>query len=213
MILPLTEPVLTIGTLTPTSVAMSWTATTQGVSPYTYSVARSIHADMSSPTVLVSGQSGTTYTRNTTASPSTQYYYQITATDANSNTVTSNIGSALTPSTLNAGTISETSHSSTSLGFSVTAPTGGVSPYTLQKWSISLHGAGMYVLFGSGATSLATGLTASTAYDIKVHVSDTIGDTADSYLLNVSTDAPASSGNTDTLGDTFPYVNRGIIGD
>ena len=103
---------------------------------------------------------------------------------------------------LAAGTITETGHTATSLSFSSTSASGGTPPYT-YAWYISPHGASTYTLFGTGTSTTATGLTASTSYDIRCDNTDSTLTTVSAYALNISTDAPSPGNSTETNANVF----------
>ena len=95
-------PVMTIGTVTSSSVALSWTPALGGQPSYTYAVQRAPDVSGSPGTfTTLSGASAlstTTYTDSTVSSV-TKYWYQIVATDSTSGTAltgTSNNASATT---------------------------------------------------------------------------------------------------------------------
>jgi len=98
---------------------------------------------------------------------------------------------------LAAGSISETAHTTTTLSFTATDATGGVTPYAYQ-WAYRVHNTGGYVNTGTNSLSLAqTGLTPSTAYDFRLTYTDAGSGNVQAFLLNISTDGASAppSGN------------------
>jgi hypothetical protein len=101
---------------------------------------------------------------------------------------------------LDAGTITNTGATSSTLSFTATDATGGDPPYSYQ-WTYRLHGIGSYTNFGTDAITpqVLTGLTASTAYDIQLTYTDSASNVVEAYLLDVTTQASATSGNIQNI--------------
>lgn len=98
------------------------------------------------------------------------------------------------------GVITNTGATSSTLSFTATDATGGYPPYSYQ-WAYRLHGIGSYANFGTDAitTQVLTGLTASTAYDIQLTYTDSASNVVEAYLLDVTTQASATSGNIQNI--------------
>lgn len=88
---------------------------------------------------------------------------------------------------LTAGVVSNSGGTQTTLSFTATDASGGSPPYTHQ-WSYRLHGIGNYVNTGTNSLStVLTGLTASTSYDVQLTYTDASSNTVSAFLLNVTT--------------------------
>lgn len=101
---------------------------------------------------------------------------------------------------LTAGTITPGTPTSTTIPASATGATGGYSPYSYQ-WAYSLHSANTWTNYGTDSLSAtATGLTAATAYDIRLAYSDDTGFTVYAFANNVSTSSPSYGVGNLTIG-------------
>lgn len=112
-----------------------------------------------------------------------------------------------------AGTLSTGSVTSTTAAASIATNTGGTSPYSNQLQT-SPHGAGSWTNNGSpvaGATAslTATGLTASTQYDLRVVVTDSASGTSTS---NTVTQTTSASGPTTTWQTSVFGFAPGLVG-
>lgn len=102
-----------------------------------------------------------------------------------------------TPSSLSGGTLTAVSTTSTTATCSIAGTSGGVSPYSNQLQT-SPHGANTWTNNGSAvagpsATLTATGLTASTAYDLRVMSHDSGISTVTSNTVTETTGSGSSS--------------------
>jgi hypothetical protein len=93
-----------------------------------------------------------------------------------------------------AGVITPGTPTATTIPVSASPSTGGYPPVNYQ-WAISLHGANTYSNFGTNSLfgQTATGLTASTSYDIRLAYQDDTGFTVYAFALNVSTSSGGGS--------------------
>ncbi|GEA83790.1 hypothetical protein GCM10009774_23290 [Cellulomonas gelida] len=181
---------LTAGTVTETSVALSWTASTDNVGVVGYDVYRG--------TTKVGSATGTTYT-DTGLTAATAYSYTVRAKDAAGNvsaassalSVTTKTGTVVdtqapsVPTGLTAGTVTETS---VALSWTASTDNVAVTGYDVYRGT---------TLVGSstGTTYSDTGLTAGTAYSYTVRAKDAAGNvSAASSALSVTTKTTTPTG-------------------
>ncbi|GEK17385.1 hypothetical protein CPE01_11180 [Cellulomonas persica] len=181
---------LTAGTVTETSVALSWTASTDNVGVVGYDVYRG--------TTKVGSATGTTYT-DTGLTAATAYSYTVRAKDAAGNvsaassalSVTTKTGTVVdtqapsVPTGLTAGTVTETS---VALSWTASTDNVGVTGYDIYR-------NGTKVGSSTGTSYSDTGLTAATAYSYTVRAKDAAGNvSAASSALSVTTKSPVTTG-------------------
>lgn len=197
---PTTPTGLTVGAVTTTTVALSWTASTDAVGVTGYRVRRG--------GTIVGTPAGTTFT-DTGRSAGTQYSYTVSAIDAAGNesaptaavTATTTAYADTTAPTVPTGLAAGTA-TSTTIPLTWTASTDavGVAGYRVYR-----NG----TLVGSPTTTSYTdsGLTASTAYSYTVSAVDAAGnESAQSAAITPST-AAAAGGVTTYAADDFNRAN------
>jgi hypothetical protein len=192
-------PQLVAGTLAElvhgsTTASLTYATVTGGTAPYSNQLRRSLtsgsgYSNVESPVV------GNTASYNETGlTPATGYYYVVTSTDGDSNTVTSNEVHVTTNAVLSAGTLSQSSVGSTTAALSYATVSGGVSTYSNQLKRSLVSGSG-YANVGSAqvgttASFSDSGLTASTSYYYVVVSTDNESSTVTSNEVHVTTAAP-----------------------
>lgn len=172
--------------ITSTTATLTVGVATGGTSPYTYQWYRS-----SSPGFtpgggnILSGQTSTTHNA-TGLTASTTYYYKCVVTDNVAATATSNEVTVTTSGAGLAATVTATATQSSTVKLTITAPTGGTAPYSIQ-WQQAPDSSGSPGTFVSiyTATSYANavvpppayvgGLTAATPYHFRAIVIDSAG--------------------------------------
>jgi chitodextrinase len=183
---PPTAPAGLTATATgPTTVALSWQASTDNVGVTGYTVYRGTTA-----IATVSG-STTSYT-DSGLTPGTAYSYTVTASDGSGNvSPPSNQASATTQADTTPpsppGTPSATSVTSSQVGLSWAASTDnvGVAGYRVVR-------NGSVIATVSGTTYTDTTVSASTTYAYQIVAFDAAGNTASSGTLPVTTPAPGA---------------------
>ena len=181
---------LTAGTVTETSVALSWTASTDNVGVVGYDVYRG--------TTKVGSATGTTYT-DTGLTAATAYSYTVRAKDAAGNvsaassalSVTTKTGTVVdtqapsAPTGLTAGTVTETS---VALSWNPSTDNVGVTGYDIYRGTTKVGSS-------TGTTYTDTGLTAATAYSYTVRAKDAAGNVSSpSSALSVTTKSSTTTG-------------------
>lgn len=187
---PPTVPVgLTVGTRTLTSVALSWTASTDNVGVTGYKI------------YLGAGQMGTATGTSYTASgltPGTTYSFTVAAYDGSSNTSAQSVAVSTstladtTPPTVPSG-LTSTAQTTTSVSLQWAASTDnvGVAGYKLYR-------GGVLVATVNGVSYTDAALTSSTAYSYALAAFDAAGNTsAQSAPLSVTTATVVGDANGD----------------
>jgi len=176
LITDLAAPTNVVGTPSQDSIALTWTASTGGVAPISYTILRN-GADV--------GNSSTTSFTDTGLLSNTAYSYVIMAVDSNtpaSNTVSS---TAVSVTTLTAPTAVVGTPSQTSVALTWTASTGGIAPIT---YTVMRNGTSVGTLTASSFND--TGLTPATAYSYVITAKDSAtptASTASSTAISVTT--------------------------
>ena len=197
---------LTVGTVTSTSVALSWNASTDnaggsGMAGY----------DVYRGTTLIGSPTGTSFTA-TGLSPATAYSFTVRAKDVAGNV---SAASSAATATTETGTVTDTTAPSVPTGLTVGTVT---STSVALSWNASTDNAGgsgmagydVYrgtTLIGSptGTSFTATGLSPATAYSFTVRAKDVAG--------NVSAASSAATATTETgtvTDTTAPSVPTGL---
>ncbi len=211
LITQLTAPTNLAATPTQTTAALTWTASSGGLAPLTYSILRN---------GTVVGTSATALFTDTGLTASTTYSYVIQATDSEAPTANTASSAALSvttlavpvPTALTAPSNLAASVTQTSVALSWTASTGGTSPI-----SYSIIRGGVTVGTSSVASFTDTGLTASTTYSYVVKATDSATPTpatASSAALSVTTLGAGTSADTisPTVSITAPLNKAKVSG-
>ena len=182
---------LTVGTVTSSSVALSWTASTDNVGVTGYDVSRG--------GVKVATVTGTSYT-DTGLAASTAYAYTVTAHDAAGNvsaastavtaTTSAASGGDTTPPSVPTGlTVGAVSSSSVALSWTASTDNVGVTGYDVYR-------GGVKTATVTGTSYTDTGLAASTAYSYTVTAHDAAGNVSAASAAVSATTAASSGGGT-----------------
>ena len=206
---PTGSPVsLTAGTITNTSVILSWSAPTGTVTRY--GVRFSSNGGSSYSTEVDVGSSTTSTVSSLT--PSTPYIFRVIAYNGSSPSSPTDV-SASTVSTGAMGTVTVGAFTSTTVPLSWSAPAGTVDNYRVEY---KLAAAPSYTIVETGNTSTSytvTGLTATTAYNFRVTASYLGVYGVASTVVNQTTAADfITSGlqfNTVPSGSTVTLANAG----
>ncbi len=197
------------GTRTVTSIAISWTGSTDDVLVTGYNVFRATTLAGTYTKINPSLISGVTYT-DTSLTPNTAYFYKVTANDAAGNA--SAQSAALSTSTLADTTapgvptgLTSPNQTTNSVDLTWIAPTDdvGVTGYKIYR---SATIAGTYTQLNTSTTPSYTdsGLTQNTAYFYKVAANDAAGNTsAQSAAYSINTKAKPGDINSDGSVDIF----------
>jgi len=164
---PPTQPAkLVAGTVTTSSVALSWTASTSSVGVAGYNVLRN---------GTKTGTSATASYMDTSLAAYTTYSYTVSAYDAAGDTSTSSTAISVTtlaqpsqPTILASGTVTS---SSVALSWTASTASQGISGYTILR-------NGNKVGTSTSTSFTDTGLAASTSYSYTVSAYDSVGDTS-----------------------------------
>jgi uncharacterized repeat protein (TIGR02543 family) len=196
--------------VTATSVALSWTASTDDVGVVVYR----IYAG----SVAVGTAIGTTSATVSSLSPNTTYVFTLTASDAAGNvspasaalSVKTLQGTDTTPPTAPSGlTASNVTGTSVTLTWSASSDDRGVTGYTVY------NGAATAATTAAGLTVSVTGLTPGTTYSFTVKASDAAGNlssassavsvtTTVTYTLTI---AAGTGGMTSPAPGSYPYTS------
>jgi Fibronectin type III domain len=187
---------LTISSVTPTGLTLSWTAPSTGSGPFDYQVQQQLVG--ASTWTNVNGLITTTTLQIFGLQSNTAYNFQVLSLNTSSTTPSSGVSvttSGLAPSTPTALALSG-NPGPTSVTLQWTAPTSGTLPFTYQVYG-SLHGANTFTAMGtavSATTEQITGLVQGAAYDFYVVASNSAGSgAASSILSNVATASGATA--------------------
>ncbi|WP_125772868.1 glycoside hydrolase family 6 protein [Antribacter gilvus] len=189
---------LTAGTVTSSSVALSWTASTDNVGVTGYDVVNAAGTVVATSTSASATVSGLT--------PSTAYQFRVRAKDAAGNTsgfstavsATTTAGAGDTqaptvPSGLTAGAVTA---SSVALTWVASTDNVGVTGYDV------VNAAGTVVATSTSTSATVSGLTANTAYQFRVRAKDAAGNVS---AFSAAVSATTSGGTTgDTQAPTVP---------
>lgn len=185
---PLTAGSLTPGTSSYTTVPLSWLPAVDGVGPYLYTVRQRLTGVLDwSPLVT---QTGLAYTV-TGLSPGVTYDFEILATDQLGQTAQSTVVTVTTVAVLQAGTLSATGSTFSSVSLAWTAGQNGVAPLAYQP-QYRLQGSGTWTSFGSPLSGLSvtiTGLLSSQTYEFQVVVTDSAAASAVTNTVSRATGA------------------------
>ena len=197
---PTAPSALTLGTVTPTSVALSWTGSSDNIGVDHYTVLRN-----GSPV----GTTSTTSFTDSTVTDGHAYTYTVVAVDAANNTsdpsnaVTANTPDVTAPST--PGPLVAQTLTATAATISWTASTDnvGVNHYDVYRDN---------VLVGNSPTTSYndSGLTQQTSYTYTVVAVDAANlSSATSAPLTITTPAPSSTATLVAAGSTWRYLDDG----
>lgn len=182
----LSASVLTVGSMTSTTAALSWTSVTNAT---TYTVHRSTDKHFpTAKTTQIYSSTGTSMTASA-LTPGTIYYFRVTASGSGYGNSVSIIKSGKTLSSLAApATLVASSVATTSMTLTWAAVTGATG-YILERATASNFGTGLTTAYtGSALTTSVTGLTTGTTYYFRVRA------TAPGYTgLNSTTTTQATS--------------------
>jgi len=171
--------------VTTTTADLAVTAPATGIAPYTYQWLE----DDGSGFQPISGATTANYTV-AGLNPGDVYHFEVTTSDAVGQTATSNAVEVDTITVLVAGTVAVSSVNTDTAVLTTTAPTTGASPYTYQ-WQKAEDIAGTPGVFTDigtgGTTSTVDGLIPGKTYWFRAIDSDSIGQTAASNQVSVTT--------------------------
>jgi hypothetical protein len=181
---------LTISSVTPTGLTLSWTPPVTGSGPFEYQVQQQVSGSSTWNNIgsLITVASLQIFG----LASNTSYNFQVLSLNASGTTASTSVSattSGLAPSAPTAvAVVGNPGPNSVTLQW--TAPTTGTTPFTYQVYG-SLHGANSFSPMGSAVsatTEQITGLTQGDAYDFYVVASNTAGSgSASSTLSNVAT--------------------------
>jgi hypothetical protein len=200
---------------TSTTVALTWTASSSGTIPVTYTP----YYRLTGGSTWIQGPIGPTNLTSQTISglsPATSYDFEVVSSNSGgigtSSFVTQVTAAAsgvapTAPTSLTAGT-----PTSFSMIFSWTAPATGTPVFAYQP-AYRVTGSGTFIPFAGSiiATSVTiTGLAAATSYDFQVTATNSAGSTASGTTTAVTSAAPVASSGTVagslTAGPTVPVI-------
>jgi fibronectin type 3 domain-containing protein len=184
----------------PTSVTVSWTASTDAVGVASYRVRRG-GVDVTGATAVT----GTSFT-DTSVAASTAYSYTVSAVDAAGNrsaessaaTVTTPAPDTTAPTVPTGVNATANSPTQVTVAWNPSTDAVGVTSYRVQRGGVTVTGAGAV----TGTTFVDTTVSASTAYSYTVSAVDAAGNrSAESTAATATTPAPAGG---------LAYVNSAV---
>lgn len=174
---------VTASASSPTSVTVSWTASTDGVGVSSYRVRRG-GVDLSGATAVI----GTSYT-DTTVVGSTAYSYTVSAVDAAGNrSAESAAANVTTPSAATAPTVDAGADASTPSGTAfvrTAAENGNGASITSRAWTIVSGPAGAGTTIGTAAALSWTPTTSGT-YTLRYSATNSVGTGTDDVVITVT---------------------------
>ena len=183
----------------PTTVNLSWTASTDNVGVTGYRVERCTGASCTGFTQIAT-PTGTTYS-DTGRTASTTYRYRVRAVDAAGNlSAYSGIASATTPSTADTTppsaptglTVAGSTNTTVSLGWTASTDNVGVTGYRVERCTGASCTSFAQVGTPTGTTYVDTGRAPSTTYRYRVRATDAAGNlSAYSAIVSATTTALA----------------------
>jgi hypothetical protein len=187
---------LTISSVTPSGLTLSWSAPTTGSGPFEYQVQQQVAG--TSTFTNVNGLITATTLQIFGLASNTSYNFQVLSLNASSTTPSAGVSATtagLAPSAPTALAVIG-NPGPTSVALQWTAPSTGTTPFTYQVYG-SIHGANSFAAMGpvvSATTEQITGLTQGSAYDFYVVSSNSAGSGSPSSILsNVITASGALS--------------------